>query len=263
MGFEWELKPGFGLTGKKALVVGTANPAGRSIALALAEAGADVAVASATMDGDEVMEAKRVSKLVAELGRGTFSQGWDVTLPTNVQVSLKQLVKGFGHPTVMVYNADAPFWKPFEKVTDSEYARIRSVIQDGAFYAARSFVRELPEGSTGRLIFVTGILGERGVEHGVTYGLAKAGVTALSTMLSQELGARGVTSNCISTGWMDWTPGRGSDEIGENLLLRFIPMRRFGKAEELGALAVLLASDAAGYINGQELHVDGGVSQHL
>ncbi|MGH2607504.1 MAG: SDR family NAD(P)-dependent oxidoreductase [Tepidiformaceae bacterium] len=263
MALEWQPQPGFDLTGKKALVVGTGNPAGRSIALALAEAGADVAVASATMDGDEVMEAKRVSKQVVEMGRSSFSQGWDVTLPTNVQVSLKQLLKEFGHPTIMVYNADAPFWKPFAKVTDSEYARIRSIIQDGAFYAARSFVRELPEGATGRLIFVTGILGERGVEHGVTYGLAKAGVTALSTMLSQELGARGVTSNCISTGWMDWTPGRGSDEIGENLLLRFIPMRRFGRAEELGALAVLLASDAAGYINGQVLHVDGGVSQHL
>ncbi len=62
---------------------------------------------------------------------------------------------------------------------------------------------------------------------------------------------------------MDWTPGRGPDEIGENLLMRFIPMRRFGKAEELGPMAVLLASDAAGYLNGQVFHVDGGVSQHL
>jgi 3-oxoacyl-[acyl-carrier protein] reductase len=197
------------------------------------------------------------------MGRATFSQGWDVTLPTNVQVSLKQLLKEFGNPTILVYTADAPFWKPFDKVTDAEYARVRSVVQDGAFYAARSFVRELPEGQPGRLIFVTSILGERGVEHGATYGVAKAAVTGLSTMLSQELGARGVTSNCISTGWMEWTAGRGPDEPGQNQLLRFIPMRRFGQAGEIGGLAVLLASDAAGYINGQVLHVDGGVSEHL
>lgn len=263
MALEWDVKSGFDLAGKKAVVVGTANPAGRSIALALAEAGADVAVASATMDGDEVMEAKRISKQVAEMGRASYSQGWDVTLPTNVQVSLKQLLKEFGQPTILVYNAEAPFWKPFAKVTDSEYARVRSIILDGAFYAARSFVKELPEDSPGRIVFVSSILGERGVEHGVPHGVARAGLLGLSTMLSQELGARGVTSNVISAGWMDWTPGRGSDEIGENLLLRFIPMRRFGKPDELAALAVLLASDASGYINGQVLHVDGGVSQHL
>lgn len=264
MGFEWQPKPGFDLAGKKALVVGTANPAGRSIALALAEAGADVAIASATMDGEEVMEAKRITKRVIEMGRQSFSQGWDVTLPTNVQVSLKQILKEFGQPTILVYNADAPFWKPFEKVTDSEYARVRSIIMDGAFYSSRSFVRELPdEAETARIIFVTGVFGERGMEQGVTYGVAKAGVVGLSTMLSQELGARGVTVNCISTGWMDYTQGRGSDVPGENLLLRYIPMRRFGMAEEVGALAVLLASDAAGYINGQVLHVDGGLMTRL
>ena len=62
---------------------------------------------------------------------------------------------------------------------------------------------------------------------------------------------------------MDFTPGRGPDEIGQNRLLRFIPMRRFGHAEEIAGLAVLLASDASGYLNGQVFHIDGGVSQHL
>jgi 3-oxoacyl-[acyl-carrier protein] reductase len=88
-------------------------------------------------------------------------------------------------------------------------------------------------------------------------------VVGLAAALSQELGQRNVTVNCISTGWMDWTPGRGPDEIGQNLLMRFVPMRRFGHAGELGALAVLLASDAAGYLNGQVFHVDGGVMTHL
>jgi NAD(P)-dependent dehydrogenase (short-subunit alcohol dehydrogenase family) len=81
--------------------------------------------------------------------------------------------------------------------------------------------------------------------------------------VSQEAGADGVTANCIATGWMDWTPGRGPDEVGQNLLMRFVPMRQFGKAEHLGALAVLLSSDASAFINGQVLHVDGGVSTHL
>lgn len=260
---EWDRKPGFDLTGKRALVVGCANPAGRAIALGLAEAGADVAIVSAGMDGDEVMEAKRIAKAVEGQGRKSISQGWDVTLPTNIQVGLKQIGKDFGKPSILVYNADAALAKPIEKTTDSEFARVQAVNQSGAYYAARSFLKEFPEGEPGRLIFVTSILAERGVENLSAYTTAKAGVVGLSAALSQELGARNMTSNCISTGWMDWTPGRGPDEIGANLLMRFIPMRRFGKAEELVALAVLLSSEAAGYLNGQVFHVDGGVSQHL
>lgn len=261
---DWERKPGFDLSGKKALVVGCANPAGRALALALAEAGADVAVASATTDGNEMLEARRIARTITETGRRSFAQGWDVTLPTNVQVNMKQLGKEFGRPTILVYNADLPLAKPFEKVTDSEFARLQAINQNGAFYTARSFVREFPDGQgPGRLLFVTTIFAERGVEGLAAYTAVKSSVVGLSTALSQELAPRGFTSNCISTGWMEWTQGRGPDEIGTNLLMRFIPMRRFGRADELGALAVLLASDAAGYISGQVFHVDGGVSQHL
>ncbi len=260
---DWERKPGFDLAGKRALVVGFGNPAGHAIALCLAEAGADVAVASATLEGDEVMAAKRASQAIAKLGRQTMSQGWDVTLPTNVQVGLKQVIKDFGHPTILVYNADLPFAKPIEKTTDMEFGRVTQVNLAGAFYAARSFLKELPDDTPGRLIFITGPATDRGVSNMAAYSAARAGVVGLSSALSQEAALRGVTSNCITTGWMDYTPGRGPDEIGQNLLLRYIPMRRFGKADELGCLAVLLASDASGFINGQVLHVDGGLATRL
>ena len=189
---------------------------------ALAEAGADVAVASATMDGDEVMAAKRASRAVAGMGRETFSQGWDVTLPTNVRVGLRQLVKEFGVPSVLVYNADLPLAKPIDKTGDAEFANVQAVNLSGAFYAARAWVRELGEGERGRLIFVSSILGERGVNNVSAYAAAKAGVFGLAASLSQEL-APEVTVNSIATGWMDWTPGRGGDDPGENLLLRLHP----------------------------------------
>ncbi len=260
---DWERKPAFDLSGKKALVVGCGNPAGRAIALALAECGADVAVASATLDGDEVMAAKRASKQIAALGRATFSQGWDVTLPTNVQVGLKQLVKEFGKPSILVFNADAPLSRQLEKVTDAEFGRVTQVNLAGAFYAARSFAKELEPGTPARLIFVTSMFAERGIENMTAYSAAKGGVHGLMAALSQELGPRGVTVNCIATGWMEWTPSRGLDDIGQNRLLRFIPMKRFGTAEDLAGLAVLLASDASGYLNGQVFHVDGGVTGHI
>jgi 3-oxoacyl-[acyl-carrier protein] reductase len=260
---DWTRAPGFDLSGKRALVIGCANPAGHAIAVALAEAGADVAVASATMDGDEVMAAKRASKAVAGLGRATLAHGWDVALPTNVQVGFRQVMKEFGTPSIVVFNGDAPLARPIVQTSDSEFARVQQVNQNGAFYATRTYLKERDSKLPGRLIYITSIFGERGVGGLAAYSSAKAGVVGLMAAVSQEAGGDGVTANCISTGWMDWTPGRGPDEPGQNLLLRFIPMRRFGIADQLGALAVLLASDAAGYINGQVLHVDGGVSTHL
>ncbi len=260
---SWDRKPGFDLTGKLAMVVGTANPAGAGIARALAEAGANIAVASATLDGDEVMAAKRIAKDAESLGRKAMSQGWDVTLPTNVQVGYRQVVKEMGTPSILVFNADFPFAKPIEKTTDTEFSRVQSINQNGAFYSARTFTKELPAGQAGRIIFVTSIIGDRGLTNASAYASAKAGVTGLMQALSQELGGRGITANCISTGWMDYTQGRGPDEIGQNRLLRFISQRQFGKGEDLGGLAVLLASDAAGFLNGQTFHVDGGVTTHL
>lgn len=260
---DWERKPGFDLAGKKAIVVGFANPAGLAIARALAEAGADVACASSTLDGDEVMAAKRASRAVAGLGRATLSHAWDVTLPTNVQVGLRQVTREFGAPSILVYNADAELPRPLAKVGDAEFGRLQQVNASGTFYAARSFSRGLPAGTPGRLIYITSILAERGIGWNSAYAASKAAISGLVAGLSQELGPAGVTVNAIATGWMEWTAGRGPGDIAENRLLRFIPLRRFGDADDLAPLAVLLASDAAGYLNGQVFHVDGGVSQHL
>ena len=258
---EWQRSPGFDLSNKKVLVVGFSNPSGESIAIALAEAGADVATASATMNGDEVMAAKRASKKIRELGRKTISQGWDVTLPVNIQVGLKQIIKEFGCPDVVVYNADLTLAKPLVKTSDSEFSRIHQVNLHGAFSTARSYVRDLKD-SKGKIIFVSSIFGSRGISNTAAYASAKAGVTGLTLALSQELSPQ-ITVNCIASGWMSWTSGRGSDVLEENRLLRFIPARRFGEPSEIRALVVLLASEASNYITGQVFNIDGGVTTHL
>ena len=209
------------------------------------------------------MAAKSAAKAIQALGRESMSQGWDVTLPTNVQVGLRQIVKDFGKPSIIVFNADRPSVGPIGGVTDTEFSQVLQTNLAGAFYTARAFLKERDESEPGRIIFVTSILGERGLDNVSAYAAAKAGVVGLSNALSQELGPQNATANCIATGWMSWTTGRGSDELTENVLLRFIAMRRFGEGDELGGAAVLLASDASGYINGEVVHVDGGVTTHL
>lgn len=260
---DWERKPGFDLSGQRALLVGAANPATRAIALAFAEAGSDVAIAAATSDGDEVMEAKRIARAVEGMGRASLSHAWDVSLPKNVQVSMRQVVKDFGVPNILVYNAEAMAPAPFAKVADSELARHHDVNAGGPFYCARQFARELPEGTAGRMIFLTSVLAERGLPGLAAYTATRASVAGLVAALSQELGPAGITANAIAMGWMEWTPGRGPSDIGQNRLLRYIPLKRFGTAADVAGLALLLASGAAGFINGQVFHVDGGVAAHL
>lgn len=241
------------LSGLRVLVVGFATPAGREIARACAEAGAGVAAASASLDGDEVMEAKRAAKDVAKLGRASASQGWDVTLPMNVQVSLKQLTKEFGRPSVLVYNADAPFRRPIEKTTDAEFAHIQQVNLHGAFSAARSFLREHPQGEPGRIIFVAPLTAEGGLEQASAYAAAKAGVIGLTQALAEEASPRGVTVNCITSGLLAWGPA-GRTASG-------FPAGIAGAEATLGAVVVALAAEAGAQWNGQIIVLDGDVSE--
>ena len=116
------------LAGKTAVVVGFANSAGREIARALAETGANLGAAAASLDGDEVMEAKRAARDAIKLGRSSFSQAWDVTLPTNVQVSLKQLIKELGRPSILVYNVSTSLDAQFARTTDAQLAHVHATV---------------------------------------------------------------------------------------------------------------------------------------
>lgn len=253
--FDWERKPGFDLAGKSALVIGALTPAGPAIASALAEAGANVSALTVTH------EASEREAFEAVLPSGGITLG-DVRGSATFADALARVFSNGSSPSIVVYAADLLVPQSISDTTDAEFELMQAINVNGAFVAARAFARSHTRGP-GRLIFVNSIFAERGVENVAGYAAARAGTTGLMTALSQELGGRGITANCISTGWMDWTLGRGADDIGQNRLLRFIPARRFGKADDLGALAVLLASDAAGYLNGQTFHVDGGIMTHL
>lgn len=258
----WDRRPGFDLSGKRALIVGAERAAGAAVARAFAEAGADVAIVAAR--GAQAS----LSALIEELrsgGRQAHADAWDVTQPRAAREGMDRLVAAFGAPAILVTACDAPFHAPLEQTTDEDYRRTIAVAVDGAYYASREFLRALPsETPNARLIFLTTVFGERGLDNISVYAAAHGAVHNLVRALAQETGARnGMTVNGIATGWMTDTAGRGSDEIGANRLMRFVPMRRFGEPDEVAPLAVLLASDAAGYISGQILHVDGGVTTHL
>jgi len=253
----------FDLSGKRALVVGAASSVGRAIALALSEAGADVTVTTATPKASEVLAVKRLARQIAMTGLRREPRALDASLGTAVQVMVRQVVKDMGGLDILVTAPDLFLGKAAEKTNDVEWSRIINANLSPVFHACRAAGREMMKQGWGRIINVTSALGERGLANSAAYCAAKGGVMNLTRALAQEWGPHGVTVNCIAPGWLEDSPGLGEPDPQANRLIRFIPMRRPGNADEVAPLALWLASEAAGYVSGQTFFVDGGLTCHL
>jgi NAD(P)-dependent dehydrogenase (short-subunit alcohol dehydrogenase family) len=259
----------YDLTGKRALVVGAAAGAGRAMALALAEAGADLALASATMDGDEVMALRKVAREVRELRRTAIEQAVDSSSGQGVQVMVRQVAKELGGIDVLVNAADCMLAKPATAISDADWSKVLGHTLNATFFACRAAGREMLKTepndgrARGRIINVTSALGERGLPHMAAYSAAHGGIVNLTRALAEEWAGQGITVNAIALGWMEDSPALGDPTPEANQTVRFIPMKRPGRPDEAGPLAVYLASDASGYVSGQVLFVDGGLTVHL
>ena len=136
------------------------------------------------------------------------------------------------------------------------------------FFSCRAVGREMlkldaSEHARGRIINIASVLGERGLPNASAYCAAQAGILNLTRALAQEWAAQGITVNAIALGWMEDSPALGDPTPDANQTVRFIPMKRAGKPDDVAPLAVYLASDASAYVTGQVLFVDGGLTVHL
>ena len=254
----------FDLTGKKAMVVGAEHPAGAAIALAYAEAGADVALCALTAD-EAVLRARKVKRQIEAMGRHVAEYVMDVTLGKNVQVTTRQVSKEMGGLDIVAAAPDLFLAKPIQKTSDTELARVMQVNFASQFFIVRTAAEEFRrDHRPGRITLVTSILGERSILDTAAYASAHGAVHNLVRSAAHELAAEGINLNAIALGWMDWMDDRldQSDENGKRAV-RFPMLRRLGRAEEIGPTAVWLASDhGAAYITGQIIPVEGGVLQH-
>jgi NAD(P)-dependent dehydrogenase (short-subunit alcohol dehydrogenase family) len=254
----------FDLSGKSALVIGAGGPAGRAIALALGEAGARVAVSSATTDGDEVVRVKSVQRALAKLGNAPGAMATDITLGAGVQVMVRQVAKELDGIDILVNAPGLFLGKAAAETTDADWGRVLQVNLSGTFHACRAAGKEMiKRGRGGRIVNVCSVLGERAVANAAAYCAAQAGIMNLTRALATEWGQHQITVNALAEGWMEYTPLIGDADPASNKTVRFVPMKRAGTAGEIAPLAVYLASDASGYISGQVLFVDGGLTTHL
>ena len=245
----------FSLDGKKALVVGDSRFWGGYAATALAEAGADVAVAASS--------ARKLEEAVAgvrRLGRKAVAIATDVTNPAQVQKMVGQVIAELGGVDILVNAADRQFAKPSLEVTIEEWHRLIEANLTSVFLCSQAVGKQMLSQKKGRIINITSCLAERGLANCAAYSAAAAGVLQLTKTLALEWARVGVTVNAIGAGWFSETEETGMAQ--EELILGYLPLRRYGHPRELGSLLAYLASDATDFVTGQFLYVDGAVMAH-
>jgi NAD(P)-dependent dehydrogenase (short-subunit alcohol dehydrogenase family) len=254
----------FSLDGKRALVIGASNAIGRAIAVALAEAGADVAVATTTPSKSEETVANSCANEIWALDRKGFAQTIDAADEADVGALFERTVGELGGIEVLVNAHDLPFAKPAPATDFAEWRRVIDVNLGGPFLAARAAGQRMlaPDHPGGSIINVASVLGERGLANGAAYCSAQAGVLNLTRALALEWARDGVRVNAIGAGWTEGMAMAGDDEARAKLE-RYLPHKRLARPDEIAGIAVYLASDASAYLTGQVVWVDGGALSHV
>lgn len=243
------------MEGSRALVTGASRGIGKHIALALAAAGADVAIVYNVRG----QEADDVARRIEAMGRATWVVAADVSRREAIARLRESVGKYFGSIDVLVNNAGINVDRLFERMQPEEWDRVLSVDLTGIFYCVHEFLPDLLRSAQGRIVNVTSIVGQMGNIGQVNYAAAKAGIIGMTKALARELAPKGIRVNAVAPGFIETEMLAGVPAKVREKLLGDIPMRRFGRPEEVAGAVVFLASDQASYITGHVLNVNGGM----
>jgi NAD(P)-dependent dehydrogenase (short-subunit alcohol dehydrogenase family) len=246
----------FDLTGRKAFVTGASRGIGQAIAVALAQAGADVALVARSEDGLAATAAQ-----IAGCGREAVVIPADVTRQEAVEGAVAAAIDRLGHVDVVVNNAGGSnFAVPFLDLRLPGWDKLIRLNLDSAMYVCHAVGGHLVGRGGGSVINVASVAGLVGSPFLSPYGAAKAGLVSLTKSLAVEWAAMGVRVNALCPGWTATELNRNlwGDEAAGKATVATVPMRRWGRAEEMTGAAVFLASDASSYMTGQALVIDGG-----
>ncbi|MEX1255572.1 MAG: SDR family NAD(P)-dependent oxidoreductase [Dehalococcoidia bacterium] len=247
------------LDGKAAVVTGAGRGLGQQMALALAEAGADVVCAART-----AKQIEATAEAVRATGQRAIAVPTDVRDSTQCDALVQACVDEFGRIDIMLSNAGIGDARGHNQeiwgITDDDWRDTVDVNLSSAFFCARAASKAMIErGEGGVIINVASGTALRAYPMGVAYGAAKAGVIAFTKTLAVMLQRHNIRANCIIPGFVAQRPARNDEEAAMmSTRGRYIPAKRLGEAWELGPLAVYLASDASSYVTGQGFIIDGG-----
>jgi 3-oxoacyl-[acyl-carrier protein] reductase len=250
----------FDLSDRKAIVLGADTPGGGAIARAYAEAGASVGVCVP----EENAAALALRQDIEAFGVRCEILADRPSARDRTGEALRHAASVLGAIDIVASCPDLFFAKPIAETTDGEFETVMAANFGVQFAAARAAAREMQDTGGGSILLLSHVLGERGLPNTAVYGAANAATRGLVRSLARELGSDGITINSIQLGWMDWMHDRlrpGDEEADR--AVRFTILKRAGRPEDVGPLAVWLAGSGTRFVTGQTFRVDGGLTAHL
>ena len=246
----------FSLEGKVAVVTGSSRGIGRAVAEGLAGAGAAV-----TVNGRDPQTTRVVAEGIAASGARSLAISGDVGNSADVQRLIAETVSAFGRLDILVNNAGiSPYYKPAETMTEAEWDDIINVNLKSVFLCCQAAARVMIPQKSGRIINMSSIASKVALPRMVAYTSAKGAINQLTRVLAVEWASHGILVNAIAPGYIetDLTKGLRENPNRMEAMLRQIPLGRLGKPADIVGAAVYLASDAASYVTGHILDIDGG-----
>ena len=234
-----------------ALVTGASRGIGASIASTLASAGATV-VGTATTD-------RGAAAITQALGGGNRGAVLDIASAESVQALLGDVQSNEGAPTIVVNNAGITRDNLLMRMKAEDWDAVLSTNLSGAYRVCKACLRGMMKARYGRIINIASVVGIMGNPGQANYAAAKAGLIGFSKSLAREVGSRNITVNVVAPGFIDTDMTRVLADAQRQAMLVQIPLGRLGEAREIAAAVAFLASDAAAYITGETLHVNGGM----
>lgn len=242
------------MEGKKVVVTGAAQGIGQAIANGLAQAGADVAVVD--LDAARCQE---TLQFVEGHGRRALVVSANVGQWEEVKGMVDRVVKEWGRVDVLVNNAGITRDGLIVRMKEDEWNAVLQVNLTGTFYCTKAVLVPMARQRYGRIVNVASIVGAIGNAGQANYAASKAAVVGLTKAVAREYASRNVTVNAVAPGFIDTVMTRALSQDVRDTLTRQIPLGRLGEPADVAAAVRFLASDAAGYVTGHVLHVNGGM----
>lgn len=243
------------LNGKTAIVTGASRGIGRAIACKLAAQGAAVVV---NYNGSED-KAKEVEQEIRQAGGTASIYQCNVADYAQCEKFIQDVIQEYGCLDILVNNAGITKDGLLMKMSEEDFDQVIDINLKGAFHTIRFASRQMLKQRSGRIINMSSVSGVAGNAGQANYAASKAGLIGLTKAAARELASRGITVNAIAPGFIETDMTDVLPEKVKEVSVAQIPLGRFGKPEQVAAAAAFLASEEAGYITGQVLHVDGGM----